>query len=375
MGKQAREGRRQLERARRAAGPAAEVADRADQGLDALVAALARVAAVKGVRVRSLDLEGFDELRQTFIRRGYHWPSWCYLPAAMVGAGLGEDVAVDLNPSLLSPATMLATLGTAWVPGRIAVRFDDDVARALMDTPVESAIPVEVLQRLPAWGLYVDCPTLAPGAGFFVALDAGAVRAPDGSEQAEVDELLVAIVRPPEDGPPVLLCSQWLKPNASIGESLEAQAQQRDRLGAVGLEAGDEEWIQALGMSRAEVTARLLSLVLYLCADDTDVTRREVPAANPVRGPSRRRDTTVLSAGFRLGAALRSAAAAHGQHQGEGSGQRVAPHLRRAHWHHYWAGSEARQNRHLKLHWVAPISVNADLRDELLTVVRPAGRP
>ena len=119
--------------------------------------------------------------------------------------------------------------------------------------------------------------------------------------------------------------------------------------------------------------ARLLSLVLYLCSDDTDVTRREVPAPGASARSTRRRNTVVLSAGYRLGAALRTAAAGHSPPSDEGSGRRVAPHLRRAHWHHYWAGSEARQNRHLKLRWVAPISVNADLREELVTVVRPSG--
>ena len=48
---------------------------------------------------------------------------------------------------------MLATLAAAWTLGRIAVRFGDDVAQALMDTPMEASIPTEVLQRLPAWGL------------------------------------------------------------------------------------------------------------------------------------------------------------------------------------------------------------------------------
>ena len=79
-----------------------------------------------------------------------------------------------------------------------------------------------------------------------------------------------------------------------------------------------------------------------------------------------------MSAGFRLGAALRVAAAEHASASGDGTGHRVAPHLRRAHWHHFWAGSESRDDRHLRLHWVSPIRVNTDLPAELMTVVRPA---
>lgn len=44
----------------------------------------------------------------------------------------------------------------------------------------------------------------------------------------------------------------------------------------------------------------------------------------------------------------------------------------RAHWHHFWAGSETRDDRHLRLHWVSPIRVNAELPGEVMTVVRPA---
>lgn len=372
MAKQERERRRQAQRARRAAGAAAEVADRADRGVATLVEGIGQFAAIRGMRVKSFDLEGFASLRDSFIGRGYRWPAWCFLPAPLVGAGLGEELAVDVNPALISPATMLATLAAAWTPGRIAVRFDDDVAQALMDTPMEASIPTEVLQRLPAWGLYVDCPRLGAGAGFFVTLDAGTVTGPGGQGYAELDELLVAVLRGGDDGPPLVISSLWLRPAATIGESLAEQAGQTQRLGPNFGEAGDEEWVAAMGMGRAEATARILSLVLYLCSDDSDVTRHQVPTAASSRRARGGAETVVMSAGFRLGAALRLAAAERASAAGDGTGHRVAPHLRRAHWHHFWAGSETRDDRHLRLHWVSPIRVNAELPDELMTVVRPA---
>jgi len=371
MGKQAREHRRQAQRVRRA-GPAAGVADRADRGLGTLLETIKTIALLKGRHLKNVDLEGFGSLRDSFIGRGYRWPAWCFLPVPMVGVGLGDDLAVDVNPALLSPATMLTALGAAWVPGRIAVRFDDDVAQALMDTPMEGTIPAEILHRLPAWGLYIDCPGLGAGTGFFVCLDAGTVTAPEVS-QAEVDELLFAVVRSGDDGPPLLLTSLWLRPGATIGDALAEQAEQAERVGEFFLSSGDEAWTSALGIGRAEVMARLLSLVLYLCSDDPDVTRRQVP---PGEGSARGRPaapTEVMSAGFRLGAALRTAAAEYARTGGEGTGHRVVPHMRCAHWHHFWAGSEARQDRHLRLRWVSAIKVNAELSDELLTVVRPAG--
>lgn len=206
-----------------------------------------------------------------------------------------------------------------------------------------------------------------------MTLDAGTVTVPGDKRYTEVDELLFAVVRG-ADGPPVVMTSLWLRPGATIGESIAEQSAETERPGPTLLESPVEEWVAAIGMTRAEATARLLSLVLYLCSEDTDLTRRSVPVANPSQR-AMGEQAVVMSAGFRLGAALLTAAANYARNGGEASGARVTPHLRRAHWHHFWAGSQSREDRHRRLHWVSPIRVNADLSEEMLTVVRPAGDP
>jgi hypothetical protein len=158
-----------------------------------------------------------------------------------------------------------------------------------------------------------------------VALDAGTARGPDGWSCADVDELFVAVVRGASDGPSIMVSSLWLKPGLSIAESIALQLEQSKRLNSLSLQSPDEVWRAWLGMGRAEVTARLLNLVLYLCADATDVTRHEVPSANPSSRSSHRSDTVVLAAGFRLGAALRTAPAQYSHTGGEGTGNRSRP--------------------------------------------------
>ena len=32
-------------------------------------------------------------------------------------------------------------------------------------------------------------------------------------------------------------------------------------------------------------------------------------------------------------------------------------HIHRAHWHHYWVGSERRGDRHVGLRWMPPVQV------------------
>lgn len=371
MGKQARHERRQLERARRSAGPAAEVADRAERGLATLIDGITDIAAAKGRRVHRVKVAGFAQVRQRFLDRGYRWPSWCYLPVPFVGATLGEEIAIDLNPWFVSPATLLAALAGAWVPGRIAVRFDPDLAAALMDTPLESSIPIEALHRLPAWCLYLDIPELVPGGGVFVALDPGNLRVPGQPACDDPDELLVAIVRD-GPGPRLIMSSVWLLPGLSIAESLARQDVQRSEYGAGMLEVEEDDWAAVFGMSRRDVLARLLSLVLYLCSAEPDTMQTGVPARVGHGRPSARDRVTVMSTGFRIGAALRSGRGSDGSHTAEGTGRRVRPHLRSSHWHHYWCGSEERGDRRLELRWIPPVPVNADLSEELLTVVRPA---
>ena len=373
MGKQRRQERRQREQVRRSAGRSAEVADRAEASLAGLIEGIADIAAAQGVAVRHIDLDGFERLRSSFLDKGYRWAPWCYLPLPLVGAGLGEAVAIDNNPALVSPAAVLASVVAAWLPGRIAVRFDDDLAAALMATPLESTIPTDALHRLPAWGLYVDCPGLAAAKGFFVALDSGRLEPPGRPAATEVDELVVVVVKDEtRPGARHLLSTVWLRAGASIADSMAAQERQRAALGPGSLEAGEDEWAAEMDMPRDEAMARMLSLLLYLCSTGADTTQRSVPVAAGSRrtGPP----VTVVSAGFRVGAALRATPQAAGPHSDDPTGRRVAPHLRRAHWHSYWCGSDARGDRRLELRWVPPVPVNAELADELLTVVRPAGR-
>jgi hypothetical protein len=57
-----------------------------------------------------------------------------------------------------------------------------------------------------------------------------------------------------------------------------------------------------------------------------------------------------------------------------GRGPGVRPHIRRAHWHHYWIGPRAApaEERELVVRWLPPILVNVEEESEdgLSVVVR-----
>jgi hypothetical protein len=119
--------------------------------------------------------------------------------------------------------------------------------------------------------------------------------------------------------------------------------------------------------------APLVSLVLYLCAQNAEIRdaggtarRPGRPAPKRVKGgeryfpPAR---STVWECGWRTGPALRAARQAHHTHetaQGPGGSGRASPrpHLRRTHWHHDHVGLRSRPEQQQRiLRWLPPIPV------------------
>ena len=110
-------------------------------------------------------------------------------------------------------------------------------------------------------------------------------------------------------------------------------------------------------------------MLLYLCTDDPDLRPHVVAGLGAKRaGPGQAR---AVEAGWRLGTALRSARARYESVPGGPTGRQVVPHLRRAHWHHYWTGPmSSPQGRRLVLRYLFPVQVGKALPGT--TVVRPA---
>lgn len=81
----------------------------------------------------------------------------------------------------------------------------------------------------------------------------------------------------------------------------------------------------------------------------------------------------VWNVGVRLGAALRKAwEVADAEAGSEHLHGRPRPHLRRAHYHHFWRGSmSAPEQHHLIVRWIHQALVNAKSSDDLAVAVRP----
>ena len=96
--------------------------------------------------------------------------------------------------------------------------------------------------------------------------------------------------------------------------------------------------------------------VAYLCSTNADIIPSYTPQKNLKRNNAKRRSTaTWHEVGYRIGSELREYKHSVSR-TGGGGGWTVRPHMRRAHWHHYWVGPRDGE-RKLVLKWLAPTMV------------------
>jgi hypothetical protein len=267
-------------------------------------------------RTGPLDLDALRSLRAQVAQRTA-WPSWSWLPNSIFVEDLLASNGIDINQTddaeLEKYCRLAAAMTTVvnWLPGRTVVYYDTTLLESLASTPIEQPIPATVLYRLPAWGLYLDLPWLAPGAGVFACLDPGpdlhtthvlltytGVLADDAPRE---HELLLA-----NDMVPDSLSPPFADVSPGVAQFVP------DELSSV------------VGMPWGRALATTVSMLLYLCSEGPDVRRVALPP-----GPGAQRaganSTQALQVGWRMGAALRAAQRYHSATRGEDRPTRFAP--------------------------------------------------
>lgn len=306
------------------------------------------------------------------------WPDWCFMPLhgayAIVSGGVEREV-----PFERAHHTAIVGALAAWRVTQGIYRFDPALYGALIETPLDADLPRDPLYRLPEWCVYVETPdqvwTVAgerrPIHGVWAHLD---------WDERGADELRLVLdtatspklALDPMHGciPVPLILGQ-----GSVADALErvvrSGAEQARRRGM----DAPADLFDARALARA--LWPLVSLLLYLCADDAELgdasDRPENPAPKRTRGGFRMFPPDaprMWDVGVRLGAALRA-----GYQRAQIEGSEVAPsgrsrpraHVRRAHWHTFLAGT-ARTERRVR--WLPPIPVNVDDIQTLPATVR-----
>jgi hypothetical protein len=292
------------------------------------------------------------------------WPDWCFMPLhgayAIVSGGGDNRVPLDRA----NHVGILAAFA-AWRVTQGIYRFDAELYSSLVETPI-TAIPTDVLYRLPEWCVYIETPGWAIFGytlhGFWAHLD---------WDRNTGNELRLVL-----DSEDRLITLPLMLEGGTLEESIRMVA---DHGQAVATRQGI-----AIPTDPADPTATarsvsgLVSLVLYLCSETPDLGGKTPtrPAGNKTKRGVRffqAAKPRQWEVGVRLGAAIRK-----GKEQderddaapGEGHGERVRPHIRRAHWHSFWRGPKKDPGqRKIVLKWLPPIPVNVEDGTELPAVV------
>lgn len=287
---------------------------------------------------------------------GIEWPSWCWLPMTATAAILMQRGVPETRASLeTGPLAALA----AWRATQGIYRVHPTLLRELLETPVSGDLPADVLTRLPEWCVYVETPGhVANGielAGFFAHCEWDVLH-------ARPELRLVLDMREPRElvGHAVHLGGTI---EAGILAAIEVSVDDYKAMGMPlrGIRQVRENALQSL----VPAIGSLVSVLLYLCADDAEIEERRPLPPKVVRGKKRpimpaAREPVIHPAGYRIGAAL-DLARERFRYEGaaDATGATVTPHVRRAHWHRYWTGPRDGERR-IELRWLSPILVNAE---------------
>lgn len=289
------------------------------------------------------------------------WPAWCFMPMAAWYAIVGADAGVDRLPlNLVGDVARLAALGT-WRYSQGVYQFDPDAAAAMTGSVLHGEIPTDVLLRLPEWCVYIEMPDDYRWDderlyGFFAHLEWDA--------NTHRRELRLLLDTESMLATQILHLGQW-----TVTEAVDRWFGEAEKQSVIHkIDAPFELRAAAVEHYGAAINP-LLSMLLYLCSDEPEITDRRHPEAKPSRPtPTRTKKGWRLfppakpklwTVGNETGEQLRKA---HNENT-QPTGRTVKTHLRRGHWHGYWTGPRSGDQRFI-YKWMPPIVVAGGTDDE-----------
>jgi len=320
-----------------------------------------------------------DEIR---AKRGIslpYWPEWCFMPLAGArdiviaeAEKQGLEIGGELSAEHVAAVGVIGALA-AWRVTQGIYRFDPDVYREVIKTPITGKLPNEIFLRLPEWCIYVETPGYSMYShmkvqGFFCHMEYNTINK-DMALQIVFD-----FTMGDNDAPP-LTSYQWSLP-ITLGDWDLAEAVYRTALNAAGSDNAGFTVSEEYAANIANGMNGIVSLIIYICATNADIgtgeNRPKRPKPKITKKGSRLfppNNPQVWDIGIRMGAALRREHITEGGDRvGENDWEKPpvkaakkSPHIRRAHWHTYWTGPKNTPDaRSFYVKWMPPIAVKAD---------------
>ena len=299
-----------------------------------------------------------DDFRQSKGKDLPNWASFCFMPMAgwyaITCQMLGKyQLALDDMPIM----QQIAAVGT-WQFSKGIYQFDDALYQALITSKIEGKIPSDVLHRLPEWCMYVETPSLNfmknLTYGFYVWLEH------DMNTNRHELRLLIDCEYKLISVP--LHLGEW-----SIYESVERylkEANLQSSLAGYGLLNPLQDDIDSI----THDIIPFLSLILYICSDEPDLSNLEEPNTHPQRPQPKK-----TKKGWRLFPAEKIKTWSVGQKIGKqlrqtldefaNTDRKVKAHLRRGYHKTYWTGKRGTDEQKPISHWIPPAIVGGNKED------------
>ncbi|MGM9680365.1 MAG: AcrVA2 family anti-CRISPR protein [Eubacteriales bacterium] len=290
------------------------------------------------------------------------WDERCYIPITHITEVLCDNYPADFMRMAVqrtNAGTLAALAG--WRRCKEIYHFDPDFARLIMEDADENAlIPYDALASLPYNCLYIDAP-VPDFDGFFVYYEQDAKT---GGMELRMDAVKSS---EPTYATGISLHLVGKTVADGIAESIRYAKKSYqtivDAVGARQAEAARREFERISG----QFVPAAIQLILYLCAENAEIAENPEQKQITRRTPQIKdqfREIRSWDVGQRYGVRIRKFRSSRrgSSDKGPGTGTHASPspHMRRAHWHHFWVGKRDSDERQLVLRWLPPIFVAGD---------------
>lgn len=279
------------------------------------------------------------------------WPDFCYCPMFIWAAIVKNQLKNQPQQLHYIGMARLASLG-AWRYTQSIYRVNEALYECLIETTPKGNLPVNVLLHMPEWCVYIETKGLQHDGvelnGFFAHLD----------WNPETQSPALEILLDKANG----LFGLWFKlGNWTIKEAIEKAVKESSEVATANSEAYAKLFDKDFAIKQAEQLYPLISLLLYVCSDGVEYSGSDRPT-NPSPTRTRRQGWKLFPAskprvwnlGDEIGKTLEAGAV---RQQGERGSPR--PHIRRAHWHTFYAGKRDAEDRETRIKWIPPLMVAA----------------
>ena len=273
------------------------------------------------------------------------WADWCYMPIGMTQGALIEFY--DDSSTAINDSGIVAGFA-GWRRYKDIFKFNEELINELGLSSLDDKLPVEVFDLLPYPYIYIQREDR----------DGAIIWREDDIDAKRVELRMIALS---ESGEVITQCIVYLNKGDTLKDSLSKVAKT--------MESNTKHLKETMEVME-KYTQIYLPLVLYLCAENAEIAQPVSVIGKPketrIKIKNNPKDEKLGEISFypvgeQFGIKVRDYkkrfASSYNRSEkaaDRSSGATVSPHVRRGHYHHYWAGSEKQKNRRLILKWTAP---------------------